>query len=158
MILSLGALSTTIKPPAASASDVAGMLVFLDPGHNGLNDSSLTRQVPNGRGGTKQCNTSGTATNGGYPEHSFNWDVTLRVQDSLTQNGRPHRGCHGITTPQLVRASISALRWQTPCIPMRLSASTPMAGRLGGRGFHVNYSDPPLNEAQSGPAVRFAHR
>lgn len=25
-----------------------------------------------------------------------------------------------------------------------------------GRGFHVNYSDPPLNSAQSGPAAQFA--
>jgi N-acetylmuramoyl-L-alanine amidase len=29
-------------------------------------------------------------------------------------------------------------------------------GPPDGRGFHVNYSDPPLNEAQAGPAVRFA--
>ena len=26
----------------------------------------------------------------------------------------------------------------------------------GGHGFHVNYSNPPLNAAQAGPAVRFA--
>jgi N-acetylmuramoyl-L-alanine amidase len=24
-----------------------------------------------------------------------------------------------------------------------------------GRGFHVNYSDPPLNDAQAGPVIRF---
>jgi N-acetylmuramoyl-L-alanine amidase len=29
-------------------------------------------------------------------------------------------------------------------------------GPSDGRGFHVNYSNPPLNEAQAGPAVRFA--
>jgi N-acetylmuramoyl-L-alanine amidase len=29
-------------------------------------------------------------------------------------------------------------------------------GPPGGRGFHVNYSKPPLNDAQSGAAVRFA--
>ena len=29
-------------------------------------------------------------------------------------------------------------------------------GPPDGRGFHVNYSSPPLNDAQAGPAVRFA--
>jgi N-acetylmuramoyl-L-alanine amidase len=29
-------------------------------------------------------------------------------------------------------------------------------GPASGRGFHVNYSSPPLNAAQSGPAVQFA--
>ena len=156
VILSLGALSTTIKPPAASASDVAGMLVFLDPGHNGLNDSSLTRQVPNGRGGTKQCNTSGTATNGGYPEHSFNWDVTLRIQDSLTQMG--------------VRTGLSRDNDTSagPCVDQRAALANAMhpdaivsihadGGPPSGRGFHVNYSSPPLNDAQAGAAVQFAH-
>ena len=47
----------------------------------------MTRQVPNGRGGTKECNTTGAATNDGYPEHAFNWDVALRVRDALSQLG-----------------------------------------------------------------------
>jgi len=51
------------------------MSVFLDPGHSGINDSSITKQVPNGRDGMKDCGTTGTSTNDGYPEHSFNWDV-----------------------------------------------------------------------------------
>ncbi len=29
--------------------------MFLDPGHNGANDASISRQVPTGRGGTKDC-------------------------------------------------------------------------------------------------------
>jgi N-acetylmuramoyl-L-alanine amidase len=29
-------------------------------------------------------------------------------------------------------------------------------GPASGRGFHVNYSAPPLNQAQSGPSVQFA--
>ena len=43
------------------------MIVFLDPGHNGANDASISRQVPTGRGGTKDCQASGTTTNDGYP-------------------------------------------------------------------------------------------
>ncbi len=44
------------------------------------NDSSINRQVPNGRGGTKECQTSGTTTNDRYPEHTFNWDVVLKSE------------------------------------------------------------------------------
>ena len=50
--------------PKATAvpANIAGMVVFIDPGHNGSNDASITRQVPTGRGGTKDCQTSGTST------------------------------------------------------------------------------------------------
>lgn len=87
VVLSLGGLGATLDAPKASAANIAGMAVFLDPGHNGVSDSSITRQVPNGRGGTKQCNTTGTATNEGYSEHAFNWDVVKRIQAALTQLG-----------------------------------------------------------------------
>jgi N-acetylmuramoyl-L-alanine amidase len=81
-------LVSIIDEPSASASaNIAGMAVFLDPGHNGANDSSITRQVPNGRGGMNDCVKTGTATNDGYPEHSFNWDVVLRIHDALAQMG-----------------------------------------------------------------------
>jgi len=39
----------------AAPANIAGMIVFLDPGHNGANDASISRQVPTGRGGTKDC-------------------------------------------------------------------------------------------------------
>ena len=89
-------LVSLINEPSASAVNLAGMAVFLDPGHNGVNDPSTIRRVPNGRGGTNACAMTGTATNDGYPEHSFNWDVVLRIRDALTQMGVP--SCHGTTT------------------------------------------------------------
>ena len=63
------------------------MVVFLDPGHNGANDSSISRQVPTGRGGTKNCQESGTSTGDGYPEHSFTWETSLRIRQKLTALG-----------------------------------------------------------------------
>ena len=47
--------ASSLAAPVATAApgSVAGMIVFLDPGHNGANDASITRQVSNGRGGTK---------------------------------------------------------------------------------------------------------
>ncbi|MGH4005472.1 MAG: N-acetylmuramoyl-L-alanine amidase, partial [Pseudonocardiaceae bacterium] len=81
--------ATTRTDPAAPTTP-AGTTVVLDPGHNGANAShpaEINRPVPNGRGGTKPCNTTGTATNRGYPEHAFTWDVALRVRDALTARG-----------------------------------------------------------------------
>src|SRR3990170_2113625 len=52
-------------------------VVLLDAGHNGGNSAhpaEIRRQVPDGRGGTKDCNTTGTATDAGYPEHAFTFD------------------------------------------------------------------------------------
>jgi len=68
-------------------ASVAGQIVFLDPGHNAINDASIRRQVPTGRGGTKDCQTSGTATSNGYAEHTVAWDTTLRIRAALTALG-----------------------------------------------------------------------
>ena len=81
------AASTLAGPASAAPANIAGMIVFLDPGHNGSNDGSISRQVPTGRGGTKNCQESGTSTNDGYPEHSFTWETTLRIRQELTALG-----------------------------------------------------------------------
>ena len=80
VLLSLPTVPLVGPPTAGAASAIAGRVVFLDPGHNGANDASINRQVTNGRGGTKECQTTGTSTDAGYPEHSFNWDVVLRIR------------------------------------------------------------------------------
>ncbi len=142
-------------PRARAASSVAGKVVFLDPGHNGANDASINRQVVNGRGGTKECQTSGTSTDAGFPEHSFNWDTVLRIREQLSQLG---------VRTALSRGNDNALG---PCVDQRAAMANALqpdavvsihadGGPPDGRGFHVNYSNPPLNEAQAGPAVRFA--
>ncbi|MGH3562619.1 MAG: Rv3717 family N-acetylmuramoyl-L-alanine amidase [Mycobacterium sp.] len=142
-------------PPSSAAPDIAGTTVFLDPGHSGATDSSAARQVPNGRGGTKPCQTTGTATADGYAEHSLNWDVVTRIRDALND-----RGVH----TELSRDNDTAVG---PCIDQRAAAANAMhpdaivsihadGGPPSGRGFHVNYSSPPLNDAQAGPAVQLA--
>jgi N-acetylmuramoyl-L-alanine amidase len=131
------------------------MIVFLDPGHNGANDASINRQVPTGRGGTKDCQTSGTTTGGGFPEHTFNWDVVLQIRQALDQLG---------VRTAMSRGNDNALG---PCVDERAAMANALnpdavvsihadGGPPGGHGFHVNYSDPPLNQAQAGPAVQFA--
>ena len=87
VLLSLPTVPLLSAPRAQAESPVAGRIVFLDPGHNGANDASINDQVTNGRGGTKECQTTGTSTDAGYPEHSFNWDVVLRIREMLTAMG-----------------------------------------------------------------------
>jgi N-acetylmuramoyl-L-alanine amidase len=133
--LALASLYTVCPGTTAwGAGDIAGTAVFLDPGHNGANDSSITKQVPDGRGGTKDCQTTGAATADGYPEHSFNWQVAQQVRDALTRMG---------VRIQMSRDNDTGLgpcvdqRAATPmrCAPTQWSASTPTAGRRLVGGF-----------------------
>lgn len=120
-----------------------------------MNDASINRQVPNGRGGTKECQTSGTVTNDGYPEHAFTWAIVGLISGSLNQMG---------VHTQLSRNSDAGVG---PCVDQRAAQANAMypdaivsihadGGPPSGTGFHVNYSSPPLNDAQSGPSVQFA--
>jgi len=153
--MTLAASSLAAPVAHAAPGSVAGMIVFLDPGHNGANDASMTRQVPNGRGGTKDCQTSGTNTDSGYAEHTFTWDTTLRVRAALNQLG--------------VRTAMSRGNDDQvgPCVDERAAMANALApnavvsihgdgGPATGRGFHILYSAPPLNAAQAGPSVQFA--
>ena len=151
----LVAASTLVSPASAAPANIAGMIVFLDPGHNGSNDASISRQVPTGRGGTKDCQASGTSTDDGYPEHTFTWDTTLRIRQALTALG---------VRTAMSRGDDTGLG---PCVDERAAmanAISPNAvvsihadgGPPTGRGFHVLYSAPPLNAAQAGPSVQFA--
>lgn len=148
---------TLILPTVKAApTSLAGMIVFLDPGHNGANDASISRQVPNGRGGTKDCQATGTSTDSGYPEHTFTWDTTLRIRAALNALG---------VRTAMSRGNDDALG---PCVDERAAMANALhpnaivsihadGGPPNGRGFHVNYSAPPLNPAQAGPAVQLAH-
>ncbi|GJF07986.1 N-acetylmuramoyl-L-alanine amidase [Mycolicibacterium cyprinidarum] len=148
--------STLASPAQAAPNNVAGKIVFLDPGHNGSNDASISRQVPTGRGGTKDCQASGTATaDGTLPEHTFAWDTTLRIRQALTALG---------VRTAMSRGDDTGLG---PCVDERAAMANAIrpnavvsihgdGGPATGRGFHVLYSAPPLNAAQAGPSVQFA--
>jgi N-acetylmuramoyl-L-alanine amidase len=97
----------------------------------------------------------GTATDDGYPEHAFNWDVVARIRDALNQIG---------VRTQSSRDNDNSVG---PCVDQRAAMANAMqpdaiisihadCGPAAGRGFHVCYSSPPLNDAQSGPAVQLA--
>jgi N-acetylmuramoyl-L-alanine amidase len=67
-----------------------GPIVMLNPGHDGGNadhPAVINAPVDIGYGQTRPCDTTGTQTDAGYPEHTFNWDVTLRVRSLLQVHG-----------------------------------------------------------------------
>ncbi|MGW4633274.1 N-acetylmuramoyl-L-alanine amidase [Nocardia sp. NPDC004415] len=75
-------------PPGQPADRLVGKTIFLDPGHQGPNHSeNLSRQVDNGRGGTKDCQTTGMTSLHGIPEHTINWEVAQLVKASLQALG-----------------------------------------------------------------------
>jgi N-acetylmuramoyl-L-alanine amidase len=81
----------TRAPAAAAAAPqpLAGKVVGIDPGHNGRNytdPSYLDHQVWNGRE-QEDCDTAGTATNGGYTEALFNFQVAGYLRADLIQDG-----------------------------------------------------------------------
>lgn len=156
LLVAASTLCVTVTAPSAVAApaSIAGMIVFLDPGHNARNEGDSV-QVPTGRGGTKDCQASGTSTGDGYAEHTFTWDTTLRIRQALTK--------YGVRTAMSRGDDAS----QGPCVDKRAALANSVrphaivsihadGGPATGRGFHVLYSDPPLNQAQAGPSVQLA--
>ena len=97
---------------------LAGVLVVLDPGHqlgNGNFPKKINELVPAG-GFKKACNTTGTSTDGGYPEAMFTWAVARRLEARLEALG---------ATVRKTRSSNSEQEWG-PCVDTR--------GRWGNSG------------------------
>jgi len=68
---------------------LAGKIVGIDPGHNGLNGTNpayLTHQIWNGRE-REDCDTTGTQTASGYTEALFNFNVAVDLRAYLRQDG-----------------------------------------------------------------------
>lgn len=124
----------------AVAQPLAGVRVALDPGHQLGNHNfprKINQQVPAG-GFTKPCNSTGTATNGGYAEATLNFAVATLVKKRLEALG---------ATVVMTRTKNSQKLWG-PCVNKRgrfgelqgadLTVSLHGDGaRASGRGFHV---------------------
>ncbi|MFB4318212.1 N-acetylmuramoyl-L-alanine amidase [Actinomadura sp. 21ATH] len=83
--------SESTAPQGAVKRDASlqGKVIVIDPGHNGGNGenaSKINKQVRIGNG-SKACDTTGTATNDGYNEHAFTWDVSKRLAKLLKAKG-----------------------------------------------------------------------
>ena len=70
------------------AGRLSGLVIALDPGHDVGNGSHLSQiNKTYWVGLTKTCNTTGTATNSGYPEATYAFDVVARLRRLLVANG-----------------------------------------------------------------------
>lgn len=82
--------SATDSPtPKVHGKVLAGKIVGIDPGHNGLNHTDpafLDRQVFNGRT-NENCDTTGTQTASGYTEAQFNFNVAVDLRAILRREG-----------------------------------------------------------------------
>jgi N-acetylmuramoyl-L-alanine amidase len=68
---------------------LAGKVVGIDPGHNGMNGNDpgfIDQPVYNGTG-DEPCDSTGTETAGGYTEAQFNFDVATDLQADLQAEG-----------------------------------------------------------------------
>ncbi|WP_197676446.1 N-acetylmuramoyl-L-alanine amidase [Nakamurella panacisegetis] len=62
----------------------------IDPGHNGANESHpeiINQMIDGGYGQRHVCNTTGTQTDAGYPEHEFAWNVATYLRPMLEAKG-----------------------------------------------------------------------
>lgn len=83
---------TSKKPSAsqpAAPGPLKGKVVVIDPGHNPANFQHATEINRKVNVGThwKECDTTGTATNAGWPEAKFTLDVAHRLRDLLEKQG-----------------------------------------------------------------------
>lgn len=144
LVLALGApagASAAVPDVGRSTPPLAGRTIVLDAGHqlgNHRFPRRINRLVPAG-GFRKPCNTTGTATRGGYAEATLGWQVTRLVRSRLEQLG---------ARVLMTRHSNRRDRWG-PCVDARgragnradadlkLSIHADGSYAAGARGFHV---------------------
>lgn len=135
----VAATAAVREASSAAGPPLAGRVVVIDPGHQLGNHNfpvKINRLVPAG-GFRKPCNSTGTATRGGYPEATFTMAVSRLVRRRLTE-----LGAHVIMTRTRNRQDL----WG-PCVNVRgragnvagadLKISIHADGSSTGRGFHV---------------------
>ena len=81
--------SSTTSKPEPKKLPLAGKVVGIDPGHNGgdfKDPTFINHLVWNGRE-QEPCDTTGTATEDGYTEAEFNWNVASYLRSDLIAEG-----------------------------------------------------------------------
>ncbi|TDC02353.1 N-acetylmuramoyl-L-alanine amidase [Nonomuraea longispora] len=83
------AAPSAASSPTGRGGPLAGKIVVIDPGHNGGNAAHREEidRLVDVITGRKPCNTTGTRTRSGYPEHAFTWDVANRLKPLLEEMG-----------------------------------------------------------------------
>lgn len=74
-------------PTPTAEKPLIGKTIYLDAGHGGPVGDTMYEQVPNGRGGTVQCQTEGAATQSGLTEQAFTWQTSQLLAADLKKLG-----------------------------------------------------------------------
>jgi N-acetylmuramoyl-L-alanine amidase len=132
---------TSDQDQARDVVPLAGRTIVIDPGHQ-LGNHNFPRKINRlvrAGGFKKPCNTTGTATNGGFPEATFTWRVSRLLKERLQRLGAKVR---------LTRHANRQDEWG-PCVDVRgrdgnrlpadlkLSIHGDGSYAAGARGFHV---------------------
>jgi N-acetylmuramoyl-L-alanine amidase len=145
------------RAPAPGRTPLAGKIIGIDPGHNGLNYTDpafLAHLIWNGRE-WEGCDTTGTQTAGGYTEARFNWNVATYLRADLIKLGArvvmTRTSNHGIGPCVDTRARILDRARANVSIDIHADY-----GPSAGRGFTIlePVADGP-NNTVIGPAIRF---
>jgi len=130
----------TSRATATSAATAGSLTVVLNPGHDGGNGShtaEINQLVYAGYGRRKACDTTGTSTDAGYPEHAFNWDVARRVRGVLAAHGirviMTRSGDDGVGPCVNRRAAIGNHSYVAAVVSIHADGAP-----SSGHGFHVN--------------------
>lgn len=147
--------SNLVVAPAQAApargTALAGKTIFLDPGHQAsAAGRSLSAQVSDGRGGKKDCQTTGATGVNGAKEHTVNWQVTQLVKAGLESQGarvvlsRPDDvGWGGCVDERAAAASRSGA-----AVAVSLHADSTSRGADGAKkGFHMIVPSLPIPDA-----------
>ncbi|MBT2390806.1 N-acetylmuramoyl-L-alanine amidase [Streptomyces sp. ISL-1] len=117
---------------------LAGKVVVVDPGHNPGNfrhTSEINELVDIGTN-RKECDTTGTATNDGYTEAEFTFDVSQRLRALLEKQGATVKFTHANDRPfgpcVDERARVGNKAGAAAVVSVHADGSA-----VGNRGFHV---------------------
>ncbi|HWE14641.1 MAG TPA: N-acetylmuramoyl-L-alanine amidase [Solirubrobacteraceae bacterium] len=123
---------------SAQTKPLAGKVVGIDPGHNGRNFSDpsfINRLIWNGRE-QETCDTTGTATNSGYTEARFNFNVARYLARDLRSAGArvvlTRTTNNGVGPCVTTRAQILNRAHAEVAIDIHADGGPP-----GGRGFAI---------------------
>ena len=133
---------------------LVGEVVTIDPGHDGGNgsDPGFIDAPIDGGGFTETCDTAGTSTAAGYPEHAFNFDVATRLAALLQAGG---------ATVVLTRPTDTGVG---PCVNTRAAIGNDDGsdaaisihgdgGPVSGRGFSVDVPIPVVSSISDNRAI-----
>jgi N-acetylmuramoyl-L-alanine amidase len=143
--------------PSPRAKPLAGKIIGIDPGHNGLNHTDpafLNHLIWNGRE-RETCDTTGTQTASGYSEALFNFNVALYLRADLRKDGASvvmtRQNNHGLGPCVDKRSTIINNGHADVAIDIHADG-----GPVSGRGFTVLEPIPDgPNDGVIGSSLRF---